>query len=77
MRILEVLHFDELWGHFVKGFILLSEKSSSLFSGSIHTENDLLILISTSEGVKDLLWIVKMTVVSQPGWVWDFVIEES
>jgi hypothetical protein len=36
-----------------------------------------LILVSVGEGVKDLLWVVEMTVVSEPGWVWHLVVEES
>jgi len=77
MRILEVFHSNEFWSHFMKSFIFFSKKSSTFLSGSIDTENNLLISISSSKGVKNLLWVVKMTVVSQPGWVWYLVVEES
>jgi hypothetical protein len=77
MWVLEVLHSDDLWAELVKGLVLLSEKLSSLLGGGVDTEDDLLILVSVGEGVKDLLWVVEMTVVSEPGWVWHLVVEES
>jgi len=77
MRILEVFHLNDLWSHFVEHSIFSFPLLSSLLSSGVNTEDNLLILISTSEGVKNLLWVVKMTIVSQPSWMWDLVIEES
>jgi hypothetical protein len=77
MWVLEVFHSDDLWAEFVKGLVFLLEESSSLLSGGIDTEDDLLVLISIGEGVKDLIWVVEMTIVSEPSWVWYLVIEKS
>jgi len=77
MWVLEVLHSDDLWAELMKGLILLLELKSSLLSGGVDTKNDLLVLISVSEGVKNLLWVVEMAVVSQPSWVWHLVVEKS
>ena len=77
MRILEVLHLDDLWGHFVKHSVLSFPLLSSLLSCGVDTEDDLLVLISVSQGVQALLWVVKMTVASAPGWLWNLVVEES
>ena len=75
--VLEVLHSDDLWAELMKGLVLLLELESSLLGGGVNTKDDLLVLISVSEGVKDLLWVVEMTIVSQPSWVWNLVVEKS
>jgi hypothetical protein len=77
MRILEVLHLNDLWGHFVEHSILSFPLLSSLFGGGVNTKDNLLVLISTSERVKNFLWVIEMTTVSQQSWMWDLVIEES
>jgi hypothetical protein len=77
MRILEIFHLNDLWSHFVEHSIFCFPLLSSLFSGGVDTKNNLLVLISTSERVENLLWVVEMAVVSHPSWMWDLVIEES
>ena len=77
MWVLEVFHSNDLWAELMKGLILLLELDSSLLSGGVDSENNLLVLISVGEGVKDLLWVVEMAVVSQPSWVWHLVVEKS
>lgn len=74
---LEVLHFDDLWSKLVKGLILSFVLESTLFSGGVDTENNVLILICVSEGVNNFLWVIKMAVVSQPVWLSDLIVEKS
>ena len=77
MWVLEVLHSDDLWAELMKGLVLFLELDSSLLGGGVDSENNLLVLISVSEGVKDLLWVIEMAVMSQPSWVWHLVVEKS
>ena len=77
MRILEVLHLDDLWSHFVEHSVLGFPLLSSLLGCGVDTEDNLLVLISVSEGVEDFLWVVEMAIVSEPSWVWYFIVEES
>lgn len=77
MRILEVLHLNDLWSHFVKHSILSFPLLSSLLSSGINSEDNLLVLISISEGVKNLFWVIEMAIMSEPSWMWHLVVEES
>jgi hypothetical protein len=77
MWVLEVFHSNDLWAELVKSLVLLLEESSSLLSGGVDTEDDLLVLISVCEGVKNLIWVVEMAIVSEPSWVWYLVVEKS
>lgn len=77
MWVLEVLHSNDLWAELMKNLVLLLEESSSLLSGGVDTEDDLLVLISVGEGVKNLFGVVEMAIMSQPSWVWNLVVEKS
>lgn len=77
MRELEILHSDNLWAEFMKGLIFLLVLKSSLLSGSVNTKNNLLVLISICERVNNFFWVVKMSSMSNPGWVWHLVVEKS
>jgi len=73
----EVLLFNYFWGKFSPTSILSSPGSSSLICGGVDSKVNSSLLISVGEGVKGLFWVVKMTSVSMPPWVWDFVVEKS
>lgn len=74
---LEGVLSDDLWGELVKGLPFFLELNSSLLGGSVNTKDNLLILVGMGEGVEDLLLVVQMSIVSEPGWVWDLVVEKS
>ena len=77
VRVLHLLHLEYLWSHLAESLPFSFELSSSFLSSGVHAKNNLLVLISTSEGVKDLLWVIEMAVVSQPSWMGYLVVEES
>ena len=68
---------DDLWSEGVESIKLSLELSSSFLGGGVNTENNLLVLIGMGEWVEVLLWVIEMTVVSQPGWVWHLIVEKS
>jgi len=73
-----VFHFkslEDFWSQSLeelKHFLVLL---SSLFSGGIKSESELLDLVSMGERVEVL--VVLMTSVESPGLVWNFVVEKS
>ena len=55
----------------------LLELSSTLWGGGVNTEDEFVILISVSEGENFLLSVLKVTTMSHPVRLGDFVVEKS
>ena len=74
-------HFplDHLWAHVGNSVELSLESNSSLLGGSIHTEINLLHLITISEGIEQFISLagIEVTLVSVPPWLWDLIEEKS
>ena len=73
----EILLLDDLWGELVESIPLSLELSSTFLGSGVNTKDNLLVLIGLGEGVEVLLGVVEVTIVSEPGWVWNLVVEES
>lgn len=77
MGIDHILLGDQLGDELASGLPLLLELLTTLSSGGVNAEHKLVLLISLSEGVKLLLGLVKVTTVSEPSGLGDFVVEKA
>ena len=77
VRINHILLGNELRGNSGKIFPFFLELFSSLWGGSVKTEDKFVLLVSMSERVNILLEIIHMSTISHPGRLRHFVVEES
>ena len=84
VRELEVLHLDDFRSQFGESFVLSAESSSAFFSGGIHTEHNLGLLVGVGERVEFLLSLSfglvvleHVTSMSVPSRLGLLVVEES
>lgn len=84
MRENDIILLENLWGEFTKSIPLFFELITSLGSGSVDAENNWLLLVAVSEGVKNsvtlalvVLVIEHVAAVSPSCGVGDFVVEKS
>ena len=77
VRVDHVFLGDQLGYELASGFPLLLELFTALWGGGVNAEDESVLLISVSEGVKLLLGVIEMTTVSEPSWLGDLVIEET
>lgn len=74
---------DVLWQSFredlLENVVLLHELLSSLFSGGVDSEVQFLNRVSVSEGVEEVIFVflVDVSLMSEPVWFWNFVVEVS
>jgi hypothetical protein len=68
---------DDLWCHLTKSVPFGLESNSTFLGGGVHAKDNLLILISVSERIKNFLRVIEMTIVSEPSWIGDLIVEES
>jgi hypothetical protein len=73
----KVFLLDYFWGELSPTSVLGSPGSSAFIGGGVDSKVDSSLLIGVSEGVEDLFWVVEMSSVSVPPWVWDLVVEKS
>ena len=77
-------HFllDHLWGEFTHDFEFSFVFCSTFWSSSIDSKVEWLVLVCMCERVEKtvslaivILILKHVTSVSEPGWLWDFVVE--
>ena len=77
VRVDHVFLGDQLGYKLASGLPLLLELLTALWGGGVNAEHESVLQISVGEGVKLLLGVIKMTTISEPSWLGDFVIEET
>lgn len=77
MGVYHIFLGDHFRNNLASSLPFLFEFFSALWGGGVNAEDKLVILISMSETVKLILNVVKMTTVSEPVGLGDFVVEES
>lgn len=80
----EVLFLNDLRGELAEGHVLLSESFTTFRGGSVHTEDEVSVLVGVGERVKDLIALLlilvaleQVTTVSEPIGLRDFVVEKT
>jgi hypothetical protein len=72
-----ILLGDQLGNELASGLPFFLELLTALWGGSVHAEEEPVLLISVSKRVKGLLSVVEVTTVSEPGRLGDLVVEET
>jgi len=68
---------EQLWYKLASGLPLLLEFFTTFWGSGVDAEDESVLLVSMEEGVQGLVGVVKMTTITEPSWVGDFVIEET
>lgn len=84
MREDEVFLLNDFWSHLSQSIKLSLKFGLSFRSGSVHSKGNSSVLVGMGERIEQtvsftiVIWVVKhVTSISEPGWLWHFIVEES
>ena len=72
-----ILLGDELRSDLTHSVPLLLEFFSTLSCCGVDAEDEILLLVSMYEGVKIFFRVIKMATVSEPGGIWNLIVEQA
>jgi len=71
----EILLRNELWGQCRQELVFSSPSFSTFWGGGIDVILWELLSTGMGEGIKLLLFVIEMTSMSEPGWVWYLIVK--